>query len=160
MKVEHINPFIESVYELFSTMLDSRAKRGKVKIADEEVDPHEITALIGLSGPARGTVAVSFPESTVLRIASQLSGMEIHQFDEMVTDALGEMVNIIAGGAKARLHGGNKKPINLSLPNVVRGVNYMVEYPTETTWLDIPFESEFGAFVLRVTFALDGKGDE
>ena len=33
MKVEYINPFIESVYELFETMLNSEAKKGEVGLA-------------------------------------------------------------------------------------------------------------------------------
>ena len=33
MKVEYINPFIESVFELSSTMLNSKARRGDVGVS-------------------------------------------------------------------------------------------------------------------------------
>ena len=53
MKVEYINPFIEGVNELFLTMLGCEALRGKVGVAKAKSDPRDVTALIGLSGPAR-----------------------------------------------------------------------------------------------------------
>ena len=153
MKVEYINPFIESVYDLFSTMLGCQAKRGNVGLARGHVSDREITALIGLSGRARGTVALSFPEETALAMAGRLLGMEMEVVDETISDALGEMVNIVAGGAKAKFTNDNGgPPIDLSLPNVVKGHNYSVDYPSQATWLDVPFSSELGAFNLRVTF--------
>jgi hypothetical protein len=45
----------------------------------------------------------------------------------------------------------------LSLPTVVRGTNYKVDYPTRTAWLEVPFKSDLGSFSLRVTF--EGTGD-
>ena len=158
MKVEYINPFIQSVYDLFSTMLGCQAKRGNVALAKSGGSSQEITALIGLSGQARGTVAISFPESTALSMVERLLGIEMEAIDETVSDALGEMVNIVAGGAKAKFtqeNGG--PPIDLSLPNVIKGGNYSVDYPSQATWLAVPFSSELGAFSLRVTFEIKSK---
>ena len=73
--------------------------------------------------------------------------------DEGVLDAVGEMVNIVAGGAKAKLpHLEDRAPIDLGLPTVVRGHSYMVAYPSNSVWLDVPFSSELGSFNLRVNF--------
>ncbi len=160
MKVEYINPFIESVYDLFSTMLGCQAKRGDIALAKPGGALQEITALIGLSGRARGTVALSFPEPTALAMVGRLLGVEMDTVDETIADALGEMVNIVAGGAKAKLANENGgSPIDLSLPNVIQGSNYCVDYPSHTTWLDVPFSSELGSFSLRVTFQMDKKGE-
>lgn len=160
MKVEYINPFIESVYDLFSTMLGCRAQRGSVALATPGGASREITALIGLSGRARGTIALSFPEPTALAMVGRLLGMEMETVDETISDALGEMVNIVAGGAKAKFTTENgETPIDLSLPNVVWGNNYHVDYPSQTTWLEVPFSSELGSFNMRVTFEMDRKGE-
>lgn len=64
MKVEYINPFIESTYDVFSTMLGCEAVRGDVGVAKPEANPRDIMGLIGLSGMARGIVALSFPVET------------------------------------------------------------------------------------------------
>lgn len=157
MKVEYINPFIESVYDLFSTMLSSTAKRGDVGVLKgEPTSARHIMALIGLSGPARGMVALSFPVETALRMVNRLLGTETKVLDDTVSDAMAELVNIVAGGAKARfpLEDG-VAPIDLSLPTVVRGSNYNVDYPSGSVWLEVPFETDLGPFDLRVTFSFD-----
>ena len=72
--------------------------------------------------------------------------------DATVSDAVAEMVNIVAGRAKSKFQTLSGDPINLSLPTVVRGNSYKVDYPSKSVWLDVPFESELGPFNLRVTF--------
>jgi len=152
VKVEYINPFIESTYDLFSTMLNSKATRGNVALAKDFTNPRDIMGLIGLSGVARGMVALSFPVKTALNMVNRLLGMELHVVDDTVSDAIAEMVNIVAGGAKARLSGNEGPPIDLSLPTVVRGGDFNVDYPSGSVWLEVPFDSELGPFTLRVTF--------
>ena len=156
MKVEYINPFVASVYELFSTMLGCEANRGDIGLTQEMGQPRDITALIGLSGPIRGIVVLSFPVNTALSIVSRLLGTEVRVVDESVLDSVAELVNIVAGGAKARLHDSDGPPVDLSLPSVVRGQRYSIEHPSRSTWLDVPFVSELGTFHLRV--ALESVG--
>lgn len=154
MKVEYINPFIESTYELFGTMLSSKATRGDVGLAKNDANPREIMALIGLSGRARGMVALAFPVNTALNMVNRLLGTDIKVLDDTVSDAIAEMVNIVAGGAKARMGKDDEKPMDLSLPTVVRGKGYNVDYPTGSVWLEVPFDSDLGSFTLRVTFEM------
>jgi len=159
MKVEYINPFIESVYELFTTMLNSTAERGDVGVYWEPPNTSDIVAMIGLSGSARGTVAISFPVSTALAIVGRMLSTDVRIVDDTVRDGVAELVNIVAGNAKGKLQDGEGLPIDLSLPTVVRGTDYQVDYPTRTAWLEVPFNSEFGTFSLRVTFEqVDGNG--
>ena len=153
MKVEHINPFIESTFDLFSTMLGSKATRGNIGLAKEEADPRDMMALIGLSGKARGMVALAFPVDTALNMVNKLLGTNIKVLDDTVSDAIAEMVNIVAGGAKTKLSDGDT-PIALSLPTVVRGNDYKVDYPAGSVWLEVPFDSDLGKFSLRVTFEM------
>jgi len=152
MRVENINPFIESVYDLFNTMLNVKAQRKEVGIAKSSANPRDIMALIGISGRVRGMVALAFPVSTALAMVNKLLNTNIKCIDDTISDAIAEMVNIIAGGAKARMNTGNESPLDLSLPTVVRGGDFFVEYPTNSVWLEINFDSELGPFTLRVTF--------
>lgn len=154
MKVEYINPFIESTHDLFSTMLNSQAQRGDVGVSRGVSNPQDIMGLIGLSGQARGMVALAFPIGTALNMVNRLLGTETKVLDDTVTDAIAEMVNIVAGGAKAKINVGSAPPIDLSLPTVVRGNNYKVDYPSGCIWLEVPFSSDLGPFLLRVTFEM------
>lgn len=152
MKVEHINPFIESVSNLFSTMLSATAERSGLALAKTAGGSYDITALIGMSGPARGSISMSFPNKTALAMVNRLLGTEVDKVDTMVTDAMAEMVNIVAGSAKKYLTRTDSRPIELSLPNVVKGKNFLVMFPSQSVWLEVPFESDLGPFALRVIF--------
>ncbi|MCD6288665.1 MAG: chemotaxis protein CheX [Candidatus Hydrogenedentes bacterium] len=157
MDVSYVNPFIESVQELFSAMLGCEATRGDLSIADDSCGPRDITAIIGLSGPTRSTVVLTFPTSTALAVSGRLIGSEVKVVDDTVSDTVGELVNMVAGSAKAKLHTGDGEPVELSLPTVVRGNNYVVGHPKGTTCLNIPFSSELGEFSLRISVQQMGK---
>jgi len=157
MKVEYVNPFIESVYELFTTMLSAKATRRKAALSEGAGGGSEVTALIGWSGPARGTIALALPEETALSLAARLLSTEMKEVDETVMDAVSELVNIIAGGAKAKFSQSQGiGTIDLSLPTVIAG-QYDVEYPSQTTWIEVPFDSDLGSFSLRVAFESVGS---
>jgi chemotaxis protein CheX len=152
MQAKHINPFIEAVYELFRTMLNGTVERGPVGVTVEDTQPKDIMAIIGISGPTRGTVSLGFPARTALAIVGRILSMPVEQLDETVCDGVAEIVNIVAGSAKAKLNTGNGRPLDLSLPTVVRGEHYAVQYPSKSVWLEVPFRSDLGEFSLRVTF--------
>jgi chemotaxis protein CheX len=157
MKVEWINPFIESVYSLCRTMLNCTVERGQLAIANRSEPPGgDITALIGLSGPARGTVALSFPVGTAHAMVGRLLSLGQDDVNEAVSDGVAELVNIVAGSAKAKFSNGKGSDvINLGLPTVIHGGSESIEYPSHSTWLDVPFASDLGPFKMRVTFEMD-----
>lgn len=157
MKVECINPFIQSVSDLFSTMLSADAKRGDIQLSKSLPTGHEILAIIGLSGTTRGTVALSFPLSTAKTILERFIGEDPGDDNEALTDGLAELVNIVAGGAKAKFNGEGQPPITLSLPTVISGTEYKMNFPSNSMWLDVPFDSQLGNFSLSVTIECTGK---
>lgn len=155
-KAEYINPFIESVYALFSTMLDCEVHRQDLALR-RNLDPSlDIVAFISLSGSVQGTVALAFPIKTALSIVSRIYEDEVVVIDSKVIDAIGEMANVVAGSAQAFLCQVEQGRIDLGVPTVVRGSNFSIDYPSQATWLEVPFSSELGVFVIRVTIK---KGD-
>lgn len=154
MKVEYINPFIESVQNVFSTMLGTEARRGVVTATRGDSNPGEMTVLIGMSGVAQGTVALVLSNKTALAMVNHMLGTNSRVMDEIVSDGVAEIVNMVAGRAKSKLIDDGGMPINLSLPSVVRGNNYQIDYPSDAVWLEVPFESDLGDFALRVTFRM------
>jgi len=152
MKAELINPFIESVQEIFSTMLGANVQRGKISVSRDNKGPGELLAIIGIVGESSGMVAVSFPTATALGVVGRIAGMEFDTVDETIVDGVAEIVNMIAGGAKAKLNTNGGKPMDLGLPSVVTGKDFQVDYPKKSIWLEVPFESELGSFLMRVTF--------
>ena len=157
MKVEYINPFIASVYNLFSTMLGCEARRTDIGVSQSVTDPGDITALIGMSGHERGTAILSFPKATAVAMARRMFSAESETVDATVLDAVAEIVNIVAGGAKAQLTPDGEEPMRLSLPTVVRGRDYSVGHPGQSQWVTVGFESPLGGFSLWITFESNGR---
>lgn len=152
MNVEFVNPFVESIYELFGTLLSSKVVRTGLSITEGHQMPHEVMALIGFSGVMRGTVALALPASTCQRMVSRLLGIEVPTDDESVSDTIAEMVNIVGGSAKAKLSTKLKQTLELSLPVVFRGDDFDVYSPSKAVWVEVPFESELGPLRLRLSF--------
>lgn len=157
MHARHINPFIEAVYEFFKIMLQGKVERGPIGVASGDARPSDILAVIGISGPTRGTMSLGFPTPTALAIVGRILSMPPERVGDTVSEGVAEVVNIVAGSAKAKLNAGNENPIDLSLPTVVRGENYNVQYPSKSVWIEVPFRSDLGEINLRVTFETTPK---
>lgn len=155
MRVEYINPFIESIDEFFTTMLKATVKRAAISVTRDMEVSGSIRALIGLSGKVRGTVVLTMNDDTAAGILKCLLGSDVPLDDDSIKDGVAETVNIIAGGAKAKFHINDGSAINLSLPTVIRGQQVRVDHPSNAIWLEVPFESSLGNFTLKVSF--DGE---
>ena len=149
MKAEHINPFVESTTEVFTTMLHCTPKLGKIRLETDGEGPFCISAIIGLTGTVKGTVDMSFPDTTAVAVCNRLAGEQHTDINDNVIDALSEMVNMVSGVAKAKFAG---HKINISLPTVIRSKDHRVNHPKGTKSLIMPFESELGEFVVCVSF--------
>jgi chemotaxis protein CheX len=148
--VSYVNPFVEAVDAVFQTMLHVHPKRNAVKISSQERRGERLTSLIGISGRMSGCVALCFPPETALRLSGRMLGSEITQVNDEVIDAISELVNMVAGSAKAKFNA--DPPLELGLPTVVEGSGYRVKYPSKSVWLEVPFSSDAGDFSMEVTY--------
>lgn len=150
MDVNYINPFIEAVDSVFTTMLHVQPRRKGVKVSTEQAMGASITSLVGLSGKVSGVVVLRFPPPTALALAGRMLGSEIEAVNDEVTDAVSELVNMVAGSAKAKFN--YDPPLELGLPTVVDGAGYKLKYPSKSVWLEVAFGSEAGDFSMEVTY--------
>ncbi|HID76588.1 MAG TPA: chemotaxis protein CheX [Planctomycetaceae bacterium] len=148
MKVEYINPFLTATVTAFQAMLGWKLQRGKPFVKKGYQPEHEISGVIGLSGRARGVVVLSLSRSVALAVTGALlPDQPPAEINAQVTDAIGEMANIIAGGAKARLE---KLHLSVSLPTVVSGKCHCIDFPSRVPPICIPFETPFGPMSVQV----------
>jgi len=149
VKAEYINPFIESVSEVFENMLECTPEMGRARVAANEQEPSDLVGIIGLSGTAQCTVAIRLPLPTALAIVGKMVGAKLESDDSAISDGVGELVNIIAGNAKAKLAGHS---LSLSLPTVIRGSILKSSKLQGFEWLELPFSSSLGGFSLAISF--------
>lgn len=147
MNAQQIRCFLESTENLFSTMLSSQVEFGRPELEPRDAKHHDVSGIIGLSGDIVGSVLVGFPTDTALAAVEAFIGMRVELDDENFPDAIGELANMIAGGAKAKMDGDD---ISISCPSVVIGADYTVQRPRQTNCVRIPCRSPFGDFDLNV----------
>lgn len=149
MKAEYINPFLDASVNLFREYLRFDLKNAPPYINQDHQDLNEVSAIIGLAGDIIGAVVLSFARETAIAIASRFSGQNYVALTKEVIDAVGELVNIIAGNAKKDLFDFR---IEISLPGVITGSKYKINWPQGVPIITIPFESDAGAFTVNVSF--------
>ncbi|MFH0924717.1 MAG: chemotaxis protein CheX [bacterium] len=151
LDVNIINPFIESTDNLFSVMMNMSVTRGIPFIREDTKNSfYYISGIIGLAGDASGCVVVSFPLNVALRVVSKFVGEDAKEMNEEVKDAIGEVVNIIAGGAKKGL-AEKGYVFKLSIPTVVTGNDHEISRSSDIPCIVIPFDTTVGRFVVEVS---------
>ena len=77
--------------------------------------------------------------------------MELAEDDEDFADAIGELVNMVSGGAKAQFTG---KDVGISTPTVVIGSGHNVYGRKTMTTIEIPCNCDIGEFNVEVSLLL------
>jgi chemotaxis protein CheX len=148
IRAEHVNPFILSNLETFAKMVGVEAKPGKPVLKQDARLDYDISGIIGLSGKVIGSVALSFPQSTALAVCNKFMSADLKEMNAEILDAVGELVNIVAGNAKKGLA---EFAIEISLPSVIVGPNHRIVEPKGCLGFVIPFASALGSFHMAVS---------
>ena len=148
MDQSYIIPFIKSVQNVYETMLQLPVQMGQPELKQPGDNGHDISAIIGMSGDVEGSVVLSFPTETAERIVAIFTGMELETTHEDFADAVGELVNMVSGGAKAQFAG---KEVTISCPSVVIGQSHQVYGRKDVVAICIPCECDCGVFDVEVS---------
>lgn len=152
MKADFINPFLESMTNVLSTMAMLEVKAGKPLVKKDETARGDVTGLIGMTSPqAKGSLAITFTSQVLLEICKRMLGEQPDAVDETATDLAGEITNMVSGGAK-RLLGEKGYDFDMAIPAVVSGKDHIVRHKTNGPKIMIPFETAHGAFFVEVCF--------
>lgn len=145
-----INPLLEAVSETFDLMLGCQAKRQTLIIRPFESELFDISAVIGITGSAKGAICLSFPCDTALALVSDFADINASHLTPEVADAVGELVNIVAGSTKSKWDIG----LNMGLPNVVHGKHHRVEFPIDSQPMRLIYSSGKGPFLVDFGFVV------
>ena len=117
----------------------------------------DFTAVAGVTGGIDGDFCFSVPAKTATAISSAMLMEEIQPDDKAtITDAMAEMLNIIAGGAKRRLSETQYK-FDMSLPNIITGKNHNVIHNKKVPCVLFEYTANGLPFVLQLNFKTDGQ---
>lgn len=148
-EVDYINPVITSTRNVFDMMLGATAKRTGLKLKTENTPEYDVSAVIGMTGLVQGTMVLSFSEAMSFAVLDRMVGAKATEVNNEVCDAIGEVANMIAGGAKSQLAA---MELSLGIPNVVTGPGHVVHYPSNVRPICISFDSDMGPFSIEIGF--------
>lgn len=143
-----ITPFIKSVQNVFATMLQLPVEVEDPKIKDGSSSTYDVSAIIGMSGDCVGSVVLSFELESALRIVALFTGSEVQSDSPDFADAVGELVNMISGGAKANFVG---RKASISTPSVVLGARHVVSAQKDQPVIILPCVTDCGRFAIEVS---------
>src|ERR1700730_6118843 len=101
-----------------------------------EAIPPDITAMVGLTGRLCGVLSVCCNEKTAVLMTSKMLGVALDKIGPEVSDALGEVSNMVAGNFKNKIRGLGAV-CHLSPPTVITGSEYDLHFPADSVGLDV-----------------------
>jgi chemotaxis protein CheX len=147
MDPRYISPFITSVKNVFSTMLQLDLHIGDPTIKSSRGTEHDVSGVIEIAGPVTGVVVLSFPTDTAQRVVALLTGEELPSDADGFGDAIGELASMVSGGAKSHFPDAD---VTLSTPSVVSGKGQDLPTPQDAPCVVIPCSSECGDLAIEV----------
>ena len=135
--IQHFIDVCKSVFKEFLQM-ELEAKVPFFMEKDTQND-WDISAVIGFTGEARGAVVISMKQQMAIQLTAALTGSEHNTVDDDVVDAVGELINIIAGNVKQGLEDAFR--LVISLPTIIHGKDHSLVWPdSKARVICIPFD--------------------
>lgn len=151
MDVNIINPFLAATVNVLETLAGITPTPGKPFLKKDQIAMGDVSAIIGITGAAQGSMALTFSESCILAVVSGLFHETVSEFNEEVEDAVGELTNMICGDARRRLGEGGFS-LQAGIPTIVSGKSHSIRHVHQGPRLAIPFSTPHGTFVVEVAF--------
>ena len=153
MKAEIVNSFISATLDALGTMAGIHPTRGTPRLKGAKEQSYDVSGVVGITGQVKGFVVLSFRESAALLVVTGFVGERVGGLDEQVSDAVGELANIVAGGAKRVLSEAGYE-LTISIPTVVVGRNHVIARPNGVPCFEVPFETQAGPFCVELCLKL------
>ncbi|MEZ4520592.1 MAG: chemotaxis protein CheX [Thermomicrobiales bacterium] len=148
MRLEHINPVVKAALGVLRTEMNTEVKRGKVSVVNGDVDGHDLTILIAVTGAMEGLMAYALDAPVACGMASAMMGEEFTELDEIVQSGVAEIGNVISGRAMMSL-------ADLGMETHIAPPVLLLGHDTRISTLNIPrllvpIELEFGTIMMYI----------
>ncbi len=143
----------QATRNVFATMLGAEPHPREAYQADGILPQSDVTGMIGLAGEAAASLSLHCSAEQARAFAARLLGMEPDSpiSDDDVRDAVGEIVNMIAGDIKTAI--AHEHRLELALPSVVIAEKCEVQVKSPSVFI-LPFDDPDGCF--SMAFVLEG----
>jgi chemotaxis protein CheX len=151
INADFINPFSLAAVHILNVQANVKAECGKAFIKQNDSKMNgDISGVVGVvSDNYNGSIVISFPEKTFLKIMSNMLGEEYTVVTKEICDGVSEILNMIFGHAKTIL---NQKGfgIKTAIPSIIFGKQHNLATTNKNPVIIIPFKSDVGEFFMEI----------
>lgn len=152
MNVDFINPFLSSMLNVMATMAQTELQPEKPRKKKDEVAMGDVTGIIGMiSDQAKGSLSITFEKELAFEVMQRMLGEKPTVINNDVTDMVGEITNMVTGGAKAQLEGKGYN-FDMATPAVVSGANHTITHKADGPVIIMPFNADAGRCFIEFSF--------
>ena len=149
MDVKLINPFLQGTIEVLKKIAFVEPRPGKVYLKESSIAHGDVSGIIGITGDAIGSLAISFSESCICNLIGRMLGEPCTEANQDVFDGVGEITNMISGVARAYMEK-EGMTVYAAIPSVVYGKDHTINHILKSPSIVIPFVTDEGPFVVDV----------
>jgi len=155
MKVEFINPFVESAAAVLRDMCGLGIKKGQLSVKKSNIDTLGVAPIVGVTGDVGGRVIYDMSRDTALKIASIMNGEDLKEFDDLAQSTISELSNIITGNTISLLASAGYR-VDITPPTLFMGKDMHIS-KTEMLTLVVPLETDAGSIFVNVALKENKK---
>jgi len=147
-----VNPFIEGTLHILDTTAFVKVKPETPFLKKDRKALGDISGLLEISGDLSGSAAISFSEKSILGIVSAMFGEDMIEINDEITDAVGEISNMVAGHVTTKIAEMDKK-VKVKFQEVKIGRGSLIEHIEGAKHvLALPFSTTKGKMVIEVSY--------
>lgn len=118
----------------------------------DELARGDVSGIIGMIGPEiKGSMAITFDKNLACSIMKNMLGEDVNDIDDDVRDMVGEMTNMICGGAKNILSQ-QAYHFEMAIPVIVSGAEHTILHKVDGPKIILPLSSPVGNAYLEICF--------
>jgi chemotaxis protein CheX len=104
MRMELIQPFIDSLDAVLAEMMKAPTTIADLTMEEEGYRKKGLAAVVVFKGQIEGRIILDMDPSAAAKVAAILAGTEVDPGEAIVTEAVGELANMVIGNAVTQLN--------------------------------------------------------
>ena len=94
MRLDYINPIIDSAVNVLADFTSAPVKRGTMQLQQESRRNNDVAAIIGIAGEVEGRIILEMGRATALSMAGMMNDEQFTDLNPLALDTLMELANI------------------------------------------------------------------
>lgn len=152
MDILMINALLNSLFTIFATMVRLEIQAGVPVLKQNNIAKGEASGLIGMKAAGTsGSVALSLTLPTIRVISGSMLGEEFTSINKDATDLVGELTNMLVGGAK-RILSEKGHDFDMHTPQLLVGDGHEIVHHHGGQTVLVPIMIDQNEFYIELNF--------